>query len=92
MVRPGHDLSCSTPRAPKETVLDNLSEARGVESKTRNIPLAVRVGAAHGGAAERGGAGQDGTPTGRFAQETTDALAPQTIEDNRAELNAPPEA
>ena len=27
---------------------------------------------AHGGAAEQSGAGEDGTPTGRFVQETTD--------------------
>ena len=39
------------------------------------IPRAGRVGAAHGGAAGRGEAEQDGTPTGRFAQETTDLCA-----------------
>ena len=36
-----------------------------------DIPRAGRVGAAHGGAAGRGGAGQHGTPTDRFAQEIT---------------------
>ena len=36
-----------------------------------NIPRAGRGGAANGEAARRGGAGQDGTPTGRFAQEKT---------------------
>ena len=30
----------------------------------------------------RGRAGQDGTPTGRFFQESADPLAHQTIEDN----------
>ena len=33
-------------------------------------------------AAGRGRAGQDGMPTGRFAQETTVPLAPSTVEDN----------
>ena len=47
-----------------------------------DIPRAGRAGAAHGGAAGRGGAGQDGPPKGRFAQETTDPLAPQGIGDN----------
>ena len=31
--------------------------------------------AAHGGAAGRGGDVQDGTPTGRFAQDRTDSLS-----------------
>ena len=39
-------------------------------------------GARRGGGAARGGAGQDGTPTGRPAQEKTDPPAPQGIEDN----------
>ena len=39
-------------------------------------------GAAHGGAAGRGGNGQDGTPTGWFAQKTTNILTLQTIEEN----------
>ena len=43
-----------------------------------DIPRAGRGGAAHGGAAVRSGAGQDGTQTGRFAQETTFPLAPKT--------------
>ena len=47
-----------------------------------DIPQAGRGGAAHGGAAMRDGAGQDGTSTGRFAQETTDPLALKGIEDN----------
>ena len=42
-----------------------------VESKNPDIPRAGRDGAAHGGTAGRGGDGQDGTPTDRFAQETT---------------------
>ena len=42
--------------------------------------------AAHGRAAGQGQAGQDGTLTGRFAQETTDPLAFQGIEDNCPEL------
>ena len=37
---------------------------------------------AHGGAAGRGGAEQNGTPTGPFDQETTGSLAFQGIEDN----------
>ena len=41
-----------------------------------------RGGAAHGRAAVQGGAGQDGTPTGRFAQETIDPPALQGIEDS----------
>ena len=36
-----------------------------------DIPRAGRVGAAHGGAAGRGGAGQDRTPTDRFDQKTS---------------------
>ena len=47
-----------------------------------DIPLADRFGAAQSGAAGRGGTGQDRTPTGRFAQDTTVPLAPQGIEDN----------
>ena len=35
---------------------------------------AGRDGAAHGGTVGRGGDGQDGTPTGRFAQETPSLL------------------
>ena len=54
-----------------------------VESKTRTyVPRAGGGGAAHGEAAGPGGAGQDGMPAGRFAQETTDPLAYQGIEDN----------
>ena len=47
-----------------------------------DIPRAGRGSAAHGGAAGWGGAGQNGTPTVRFAQETTVPLTPQTIEEN----------
>ena len=52
--------------------------------RTQNpeIPRAGWGRAANGRVAGQGGAGQDGTPTGRFAQETTDPLAPQSIEDN----------
>ena len=32
-----------------------------------NIPCAVQVGAAHGGGAERGGAGQNRVPIGRIS-------------------------
>ena len=46
---------------------------------------AGRVGATHGGAAGRGGAGQDGTPTDRFAQETIVLRTVQGMEDNRPE-------
>ena len=41
-----------------------------------------RVAAVHGRAAGQGGAGQDGTPTDWFAQETTVPRALQSIEDN----------
>ena len=51
-----------------------------VESKTRTYH--GRDGAAHGGTAGQDGDGQGGTPTGRFAQETTDPLTHQTIEEN----------
>ena len=47
-----------------------------------DIPRAGRGGAAHGRAAGRSGAGQGGTPTGRFAQEAIDPFAFQGIEDN----------
>ena len=36
-----------------------------------------RDGAAHGGVAGRGGARQDGMPTGRVAEDTSDPLAPR---------------
>ena len=66
-----------------------MSQTRTSQSaicRTQNpyTPRAGRGGAAHGGAAERSEAGQDGTPTGWFAQETTVPLAPhsfQVIED-----------
>ena len=45
-----------------------------------DTPRAGRVGAAHGGAAGRGGAGQDGTPLGRSGPESTFPLALQQIE------------
>ena len=44
-----------------------------------NKPRAVRIGAAHSGAAGRGGAGQTRTPHGRVAQEPDGALALQGI-------------
>ena len=50
-----------------------------------DIPQAARGGPGQGstgGAAGQGGAGQDGTPTGRFDQETTVPVALQGIEDN----------
>ena len=46
-------------------------------SNPPDIPQASRVGATPGGAAGRGGVGQDGAPTERSAQETTDPFAPQ---------------
>ena len=66
-------------------VLEVSSEARTNEVlcklscriQSQHIPRACRVGAAHGGAAGRGGSGQDGTPTDRFAQETT---VPRTLQ------------
>ena len=52
--------------------------------RTQNpdIQRAERFGAAQSGAAGRSGTGQDRTPTGRFAQDTTDPFAPQGIVDN----------
>ena len=47
-----------------------------------DIPQAGRVGAAPGGAAGRGGAGQDGRPTERFAQGTTVPRTAQGIKHN----------
>ena len=44
------------------------------------MPRAGQVVAAYGKAAEQSGAGQDGTPTGRFAQETTVPLALQGLQ------------
>ena len=55
-----------------------------------DIPWAGRVGAAHGGAAGRGRAGQDGTPTDRFAQETTVPRTPKAS--NTPVLNVSSEA
>ena len=51
-----------------------VTGGKPVESKTRTYH--GRVGAG------RGGGGLDGTPTGRFAQETTDPFAHQGMEDN----------
>ena len=45
-----------------------------------DILRARQFGATHGEAAGRGAAGQDGTPTGRFAWKTTVSLTLQTIE------------
>ena len=47
-----------------------------------NIPRAVRVGAAHSGAAGCGRAGQNKMPTGRVAQKPTVRQALQVIVDN----------
>ena len=49
-----------------------------------NISWAVRGGATHSEAARRSGAGQDGTPTRRFAQEAGPPVPQdlQGIEDN----------
>ena len=62
-----------------------LDIVKSVASKTRTYHGRVgagRGGPAHGGGARRGAAGQYGTLTGRFAQETTVPLALQTTEDN----------
>ena len=58
--------------------------------KTRTYHGRVGAGggrAAHSGAAGQGGVGQDGTPTGRFDQETTDPVALQGIEDKLSKLS-----
>ena len=55
-----------------------------VDSNTQTyVPRAGRGGAAPGWAAGRGGDGQDGTPTDRFDQNTTDLLTFETTEENR---------
>ena len=56
----------------------------GITCRAQN-PGILRAGrdeVAHGGTAGRGGDGQDRTPTGRFAQETTVLLAFPNIEEN----------
>ena len=54
----------------------------GINCRVQNpdIPRAGKDGAAHGGTAGQGGDGQDGTSTGRSAQEITAPLIFQTIE------------
>ena len=47
-----------------------------------DIQRAGPVGAAHGGAAGRGTAGQDGAPTDRFAKKTIVPRALWSTEDN----------
>ena len=52
-----------------------------VEFKTRiYVSRAIRNGAAHGETAGRDGDGPDGTPTGRFVQETANTFILHTIE------------
>ena len=58
-----------------QQILRCICSIQPVESKTRTYH--GRVGAAHGGAAGPGRAGQDGTPTDWFAQVTTDPRSPQ---------------
>ena len=54
--------------------------------KNTDIPRAGRDEAAHCGTLGRDG--QDGTPTGRFAQDTAVPLTVQTIEENKTLLGA----
>ena len=54
----------------------------GIRIQNPDIPRAGRYGAAHGGTAGPGGDGQHRTPTtGLFAEEKTNSLTPQTIEE-----------
>ena len=54
---------------------------QGMSGKVLNLPNPkpghTAGGFGQGGARRRGGAGRDGTPAGRIAQETTDPLAPK---------------
>ena len=54
----------------------NVFSIKTCRFQNPDIPRAGWDGAAH-----LGGDGQDGTTTGRFAQETTDLLTSQTIEE-----------
>ena len=56
-------MNSETPISPKDFVT--------CRTQNPDIPRAGRVRAAHGGVAGRGGAGQGGTQTDRFAQDTT---------------------
>ena len=85
---PRRQESLAPPKASRTRRLNVPPEARTSEIpftcrvQNPNIPWAVRVGAAHGGAAGRGGAGQNRTPTGRVAQKLTAPAAPQGIVDS----------
>ena len=79
-------LALQGPKASKTPVLNVSPGARTnkIICQIQN-PDILRVGrdpSAHGGTAGRGGDGQDGTPTDRFAQETAVPLTLQTIENN----------
>ena len=66
----------------KTTIGYESAKARTSTFRVQNpniIPWAVRVGAAHGGAAWCGGAVQNRTPTSRVAKKPADPLAPQSI-------------
>ena len=58
--------------------------------QNQDIPRAEQFGPAQSGAAGRGGTGQDRMPSGRFAKDTTDPLAPRASK--TIVLNAPSEA
>ena len=87
--RPPHPAAlpprCVAPPRPAPSgpwdvrVLDSTNTCR---VQAPDIPWAGRGGAAPGGATGLGWAGQDGTPTGRFAQEATVPVALQGIENN----------
>ena len=69
-------------RPSKTTVLNDLRQHgqtnlhKAGRFQNPDIPQAGRDGKAHGGTGRRSRDGQDGTPTGRFAQEATSFLAP----------------
>ena len=80
-----HDAFCTKVFALAEEAQWQWTPSLAAETcriQNPNIPRAVRVGAAHGGAAGRGGAGQNRTPTGRVAQKPAVPLALQGIVDN----------
>ena len=87
--RPGHGLDgrsiCREQWMITRTHLGTVDTDRDCSIFTcrfqnKDIPRVGRVGAVHSGAAGRGRAGQDGTPTDRFAQETTDPRTLQGIQ------------
>ena len=67
--------SCSSIRFVQNLIRPCLRKICRIQNP--DIPRAGRVGAAQGGAAGRGGDEQEGSPTSRFAQNTTSFLFPR---------------